>query len=304
MKKCIYAAAFFLNPLLAAGCAAVKTASPDSVPPLSEQPKDQNDKQGLDRQMLEMDKRWVVANEWLAALRDVAKKTKNAHARKLFDMLAERGIIVVPTETGVWIPNGVDDRDSIRMVSLVSSDEKYGFWKKNYFGVPDAASYEPVNRMIVFRAYLPISPVFQGIIFAHEADHALNHAKNGYWPQTKRAFCEQERNTHEFQYQLTAAAGVGYKELLKTQVALMHNQTTKFGKEVGTSFPDVSDNKEALSRIFGPSYSDFEREFRNTHLWVDTVFHLIDKYFKGDKERQKAAFLCVIYDKQRIRTPQ
>jgi hypothetical protein len=249
-----------------------------------------------------------AAKGLVAFQKEVVEKASNPEDRErahnILDMLMERAIIVVPTQNGIWIPPFVDDKDSVRIVPLVRSDEKYDFWKKRFIDTPDAASYSPAERMLVLGTYAEVSPKFVGLIWAHEGNHAFSNATTAYWPKTKQAFCEQERDTHEFQYRLTAdVGGAAYKKLLQDQVVIMHNTVKNTSKVIGTSFPDVSDNHEALNRVFGPAYSDFEKDFRNTHLWTDTIFHLIDRYFAGDKERQKAALLCAIYDELGVQTP-
>ncbi len=252
--------------------------------------------------------REIEATKGLIAFQQVAEKATDpkdrVRADEILHMFMERAVVVVPIQNGIWIPPFVDDTDSVRIVPLELSDEKYDFWKKRFMDAPEAASYSPTQRMFVLHSYVKVSPKISGLIWAHEGDHAHTNAKNSYWPKTKQAFCEQERDTHEFQYRLTAdIGGASYKKLLQEEVGVMYEMVKNSSKIIGTSFPTLFGYQKALDSVFGPALSDFERDFRNTHLWTDTIFHFIDKYFTGDKERQKAAVLCAIYDELGVQTP-
>lgn len=292
MKKCAYAACFFAALLF--GCAdTTKTVSSDPAA-LPEQGQKQDDKQWLDTQMREMDKRWVMANEWLAALADVADKTKDARAHEILDMLTERGIIALPTETGLWIPNVVNDTDSIRIVILVPSDAKYELWKK-YIEENSNAAFAPKHRALILKNIIPMSRVFSGIILAHEGNHALTFLKNPQKTWTKEEVCEEERDTHEFENRLFAkSGGAAYKRFVSLEAARLAGNIKQ--KKGGISFPSSGKYDKALENIFGNALSDYEKGRRNEQVWIDIVFRAIDASDTGNKEKLKAGFLCAVYE--------
>lgn len=239
--------------------------------------------------------REIEATKQLGAFQKIAEKTTDVkthkHADEVLHMLTERGVVVVPTENGIWIPPFADDKDSIRIVVLTHAEEKYGVWKR-YFEKNSGAFFDPEYRAVVIKNTDKISSELSGFNLGHEGNHALLFLKNQNI-RSRKEFCEEERDTYEFEFRLMASYP-GYEQYISKEAARLASSVKKTASgEI--LFPWSGKYHTELDGIFGPALSEYEKKGRETITWIDIVFHAIDISYTGDKEELKAEFACGVY---------
>ncbi len=250
----------------------------------------------------------IVARNWLAALEhEVVEKTKDPQAKEIFEMLKEKSEVVLPNDTGFSFIDKHLNSKAIRVLPLLPSDKQYAFplWQR-FFQSDIAAAFVSDERLVVIKEDAPTSSVFKGLILVHEGNHALKYLEHPYTERSNKVFSEEERDTHEFVARLLAKiGGAPYEQLLSSEVQRM--TTTAKQTTEGMRFSSSGKYHEELDNIFGPALSDSERYKREKLLWLDTVFHFVDKYYTGtseEKEGVKAQFLLEIYISQGMREPE
>lgn len=243
-----------------------------------------------------LNERGVAAMDWLADFRDIVVKTNDTEARELLEV-AKHSVVAIPTETGVLIIGKKTDDTAPRIIPLLPSDKQYTLWKGFFTETAMADFVSLYGASIVLRNDAPISPLFRGIIFAHETRHLRFFQEHPYEIRSNRAYCEEERDTHEFENRLLLKiGGEPYKQLLLKEI----NHLSAKQSAEGVSFPLKAAYNYELDKIFGPALSDSERATREAALLIDTVFRFIDAHFNGDKKEPKTEFLCQIYISQGI----
>ena len=287
MKKYVFAALFAGAVLLAGGCASKPSPRVD----ITSKPADV----GGRAMVQDLHKREVEATKWLAALQQVAEKTTDAKTHQRVDdilqMFVKRGVVVVPTENGMWIPPFADDKDSVRIIVLTPSDRKLGAWKK-YFEKSSGVMFTPEYRGVVIKTSDPISVPFMGFTLGHEGNHLLNLLNDPKKNKTVKEVCEAERDTYEFEGRLLASYA-GYKQFATAEAFLSASSVKQTAN--GAVFSWRGKHHEELDSIFGPALSEYEKKGREMLTWIDIIFRAIDGYYAVDQEAAKAEFICGVY---------
>lgn len=146
-----------------------------------------------------------------------------------------------------------------------------------------------------------MSQTFKGILLAHEGLHVMRFLEHPYEEQSEEEYCEEERIAHEFQNRLMLAlGGRAYENLLQAEANRLYADVKKSGRRVSEAFSEKGKYHAEMDAIFGPALSDYEREFRETGLWIHANFIVIDRYVKKDAEDAKSRFLLTIYQENGI----
>src|SRR6185503_5206214 len=164
------------------------------------------------------------------------------------------------------------------------------------------ANFFAESRTIVVRDHAPTSPIWKGIILLHEGNHAGTAIFAPYNQKDPMLFSMDERDSHEFENRLLSAlGGKPYELLLNREVERMKLLILSKGDEIGSLFVGRTDYNSDLDKIFGPAQSQFEKDYRQTHVWLHAVFTMLDRECKqGDIEMIKAKFLHDRYEESGI----
>jgi hypothetical protein len=243
---------------------------------------------------------------WLSHGRALAKASGDPRAQKIMDFLAEHTPVGRPECANgavgflpVWFP-GERGRVDIRQVAIpfVSADEKRASPShREIFRVDPrggvAASFNPDDRILVLRPHR-LSPVVAGAMILHEGDHALTLLERPYDWKDRRAFCEAERDTHEFQNRIVERAqGDAYRAALRAESDRIRGKVVFDAVEsTWTSERPVAPTAEADVAFGGPAFSEMDRMARASALWMHAVFLEIERTHPQDAALMKARFYC------------
>lgn len=243
--------------------------------------------------------RRVAWNVWLQDGWNVARKTGNPQALTIMSILESHGIMAMPAATpdageAVRFLESPHDRLWFGIVILLKDEQMPSpAWVQTQHSSSIAAAYEPDIRTIVIQDTEPMSATWKGIVLLHEGNHAGATTFRPYDWKNHQEFCRAERDTHEFENDLLSTlGGHRYQQLLAAEVRRLHGT---IGDRVGAAIASRTDYDRTLDTIFGPAESDMERALRQTHFWIHANFVLLDQYFHGDVEEQKAKLLFTIY---------
>lgn len=246
-----------------------------------------------------------MQGKWFLALQEeVIDRTHDVQAQAVLETLKEHSITAMPVEDGVLFLSDVKSEKGILFIPIVDSDRKHDLWKPFLEADSVAAHFIPEQRALIVKDNVKMSAVFKGILLAHEGQHAKNFIDHPYEQQSDKEYCEEERDVHEFQDRLTLALGGNeYEALLKGEVKRLHDGLQKAKQKVGHAIVPRREYHDEMDKIFGPALSDREKSMRETWLWINANFRMIDTYGKGNvaiKENSKGLFLCSLYKKSDI----
>jgi hypothetical protein len=240
------------------------------------------------------------AFDWLNAAEWVAQKTEDRHARQLVTFLNEKTIIGEP----VISPDEHNDVKALwgargpALLWIIPILEEDGGWESCGTTGLASARFLPQNSWIVLRLE-PLSRIWKGISLLQAADRAQAYLAMRYNWQDPNVYSEKGRDTNEFQNRLmTKLGGRTYADALDRELARIRRTTKEKHLTVGEVYPGRAPYDLMLDEAFSPAKSDFERDERTTHLWIQAVFRWIDEDFPGttaEKEERKALFLRSAY---------
>lgn len=239
---------------------------------------------------------------WFKATEKVANTTGDKEARELVTFLQNNSVLVEPYgDQGRTVETSKNSDKWFMFVPLMPGDENAGSSWAMMINSPNVgASFHPGTGVLTVRSEV-ISDLWAGIALLHEVKHVRDFINEGYNWQDNMTYCRKERDTHEFENRLIAKlGGNAYRNWLAMEVDGMATASREAKLNVGESILLGEKYPKELDEIFGVPRSEFERAFRATHCDIAANFQLIDKYWRGDKEEQKAVILFKLYRKDGI----
>ncbi len=239
--------------------------------------------------------RQEIVAEWMGDLKMVAENSGDARINDIFKMLEERAVTAIPTGTGADIIAKEGQSADLKIIPLLPSDGKFEIWKTLVEGDSFTATFIEEIGGLVLKNFEPISPIFKGMVIAHEGNHAFLFLQRKAPLSKEKAYCYEEKDTHELEIRLLSGITQGkYEKVLDKEADRIYKNVAE-GKDLGSSVPTPSLVPDSFREMFGPSLSSQEDGIRKTTFWVHSVFRFIDKYYQGNKEEQKTLFLRSAY---------
>ncbi len=242
--------------------------------------------------------RQPIKNKWVECAEKIARIAHDQQADLVMDLLKNNTLLCMPSDQGVkFLEGATPGKPWIGFVSILPEDQlPSDHWRELANSHNFGAIFAPEAMTIIVRENMPCSPIWKGIILLHEGDHAGHMIYAPYDWHNSTIFSMAERDTHEFQNRIMSIiGGEAYADLIDQEVNRLRNATIKDGGKIGEFIPSRTKYDSQLDVIFGPAESEFERDMRETHVWIHAMFTLIDRDFKGDKERVKTDILYTLY---------
>lgn len=182
------------------------------------------------------------------------------------------------------------------VVIFLSQDQAMSWWADVLSG-PYFANFSPANNNIGIKEYEPTSDSWKGIMLLHEGLHAHRYMTEHYDWLDSRIYCYKEVEAHQFQNRLMLhLGGAAYQEALRKEIERSLNTVREEKGNVIKMFASRSVYDVRLDEAFGPAQSDFERDSRQTSLWIHAQFEILERYAPpAEVEEKKAVFLKTIY---------
>jgi hypothetical protein len=237
-----------------------------------------------------LDQKRVLANDWIKGLNEVYFRTDNAEVRDQLLHLKKYGIIAAPQNENVML-YAIMQTGDFAIVPLVASDKKYTPWNE-ILASPEIASYSGQDKIMVIKSDERVSPIFMGFTLAHEMKHRMIDP-DGTVLDNQKAYCREEVVAHTFSNGLILdVGGKAYQKLLDTRMADVRQQARDANAKIQPYKYYIGE----LDKIFGPALSEREQMVRIADMETSMVFLSVDRYYRGDKEKQKANLICKIYE--------
>jgi hypothetical protein len=254
----------------------------------------------------ELNERNQMFREWVHSAEEIVGATQDPTARNVLEFVKSSALMASPARIGAKYLEG--GRDGITthlgVVMLRPGDESAGpEWSNHTSSESNAgAHFQPNGPMMVIKSNIEFSRFAQGIVLLHEGRHAQRFLTTHYDWEQARAFCEEERDTHEFQNRITAEKlGTSYTVLVEKLAQEMKGVLAQAGYRPGEATAPRKRNFSEFDELWPPA-SEHERDFRDTSVWIHANFLLLDEAFKVSGEfnqgaaDQKALFLFSRYE--------
>lgn len=227
----------------------------------------------------------------------VANNTNNSQAKTIVKLIRHGLVIAMPNQEGLQVLENYSQsgKPALIIVPLLEKDGK-NFnenWKSIQNDKGAGAFYYPEVRTIVLKDNDAISPLWKGIILLHEGNHAGTMMYAPYDWTDLVLFSSAEMLTHEFENKLLLSlGGEKYRSLLEKEV-----ERIKMGSDLEGKVPRRTDYHQEMEGIFGPAFSEREKDIRETHFWINAVFTFLGRNFNNPEEK-KTAFMFNLYQEE------
>ncbi|MFA7194002.1 MAG: hypothetical protein WC087_03745 [Candidatus Paceibacterota bacterium] len=248
--------------------------------------------------------RTKLYNQWFTAAKDIAQKTKDPEAIEICEFIEKSVLLAEPHPNGGRFLQGAreDQKHYFGLVMMCKGDQDAGFdWRRDYYSVAGSgARFMPDGPMMIIKSHIPTSTLKQGLILLHEGRHARQFLTQRYnWTDAKK-FCEEERDTHNFQNRITSALlGESYTKLVIDISHEYEKALADGGFKPGEALAHRSREFTEFDSIF-PAISKFEQDFRDTSIWIHANFIMLERAFGAEAENHKAIFLFQLYKESGI----
>jgi hypothetical protein len=242
-----------------------------------------------------------LSKDWLSAVKDIVEKTNDSQAKEIYEFIQDSALLAEPHESGAKFLQGSrpDQKYYFALVMMKEGDDKVGGnWKGAYSYDTGGANFIPDSQMMILKSHLPTSDIYKGIIFLHEGRHAREFITRRYDGQNPKTFCEEERDTHEFQNRITSKLfGKEYDELVDKLSMELETTLKLEGFSPGEALAPRARPLNEFDTLI-PVNSETERNFRDTSIWIHGNFRMLERAF-GEKESKdkKALMLFNLYKK-------
>ncbi len=245
----------------------------------------------------QIDQRKPVKEQWIADAQQVANRVHDQQADMVIDLLRQHSFTCMPSKSGIMVLETPPANKPFVYFVAIMPHEKMpnAVWNEVATSEDFAANFFYDTDTIVVRETQRCSPTWRGIILLHEGDHADCMLFKPYNAHDLGLLSRAERDTHEFENRLLSSlGGPAYAKVLDNEVARLRTEVIRHGG-MDNIIPPRTEYNSQLDRIFGKAQSQFERDVRQSHVWIHALFTLIDRDFKGDVESQKAKVMYTIY---------
>jgi hypothetical protein len=237
--------------------------------------------------------------KWIRSTEELVGATQDKDARSVLDFIKQSALFAEPVRMGAKYLEG--ERYGVPahfgVVMLRHGDETISPEWATYASEQTSAGahYMPDEGLMIIKSNFEFSRFCQGLIMLHEGRHAQQFLTRHYDWKSPRTFCEEERDTHEFQNRITSMKlGAAYSEYVIALAEEMTAELAKQGFKPGEAHADRRRDFTEFDALW-PTKSRLERDFRDTSIWIHANFVMLDRAFGKDAADQKALFLFSRY---------
>lgn len=218
-------------------------------------------------------------------------------AQEVVEFLSKNAVIVAPQGDSIRAINVPKaDIDRYFLIPFLPGDENEDeIWRK-MMKMQAGAIFDPSMLSMILRSDKRLSPFMMGLVYIHEGKHAIQYVVRKQESNVDpMVFCSLELEAHELQNKVCLAfGGEKYQAILEQEISRL--KLIGIGQGGMVSISNKGPYSEALDSVFGPSISDFDRNGRQTHLWIHAVIELIDRSVPPEKAKlSKLKFLQASY---------
>lgn len=246
-----------------------------------------------------MNERRLLLKEYL---KDARNLVEDSEANTICDFLEREAVVIAPFfsngKVRFIVGESAKSKNCILVMFVFKEDLSLSESFTNVMAMNHiGASYNPDTRILVVKTWHDVSKSWRSFLFLHEGRHAYESIVAPYDWKDSELFCLHERTTHEFENRLIAKVGGDlYESIMRKQIKELELGVAVINTYRGQLFLEdfiVSD----LDKIFGKSKSEFERNLRYMHFWIDKYFRFFDKECKTKTEagQAKDGFLYNVY---------
>lgn len=252
-----------------------------------------------------LSQRSPLFEEWMRAARNIATKTGDEEAVAICDFIEQSALLAEPVENGArFLQAGREDQPThFALVMMTDRDSalKDLHWRQIFSDTSGpGAFFKPDMMSMIIKSHVPVSDLKKGLVMLHEGRHARECLTRAYDWTNPRIFCEEERDTHDFQNRLTEGMlGKPYIDVVEKIADEIEHALDLAGVKPGEALPYRERSFTELDEIF-PVASQFERDFRDTSVWIHAIFRTLERHFGKDAQEQKALALLNIYERNGV----
>lgn len=246
----------------------------------------------------EVAQREHAVQQWFQAADGVVRRSESQEAAHIVEFVKKSTYLVLPKK--------YDSEDSfaievaqempqteyrIAITSLMSADAKLGKrWEKIWEGKNHAFMFIPEGSKtasIMFLKEEGLSDLWKGVVFIHEASHAVLHYSgimDAMFDDEDLRNAAYELETYTLQGNIIEALG-GIK-----YVSLREREVQRLKKELKTKkimTPQYDQYVQELDEIFGKAKSQKEVELRAESLWFDAMLTMFDRMYEPEEAAEK-----------------
>jgi hypothetical protein len=226
--------------------------------------------------------RQALKDVWWNATQDVLERINYPQANEVFEHITRNAVLVEPIDSGSARLLESPPNDNVFLMILITiesdlSTDQYLAQILNEGG--SGALFTNAPPLITLYPGA-LSPTWKAIMLLHEGWHALSWYIEPHDFANREAYAIEEVRAHDFENQiLSRLGGEDYSVVLVDEMTRIRTTLN--------SVPPLEEGQIALvgrteydirmDHIFGPAQSDFERDLRQTHMWVHAQFALIEE---------------------------
>jgi len=248
--------------------------------------------------------RHVLRSNWFADARRIAENTGSKEALSIATFLEENSILSKPQPNGALCIEGQRSDLWFMVVPITLNDKNAGpLWDSFYssHGSGGVAHFLPDKRAIVLKSHIRVSPDWRGILMLHEGRHALEFLTRRYDWQDHETFCNEERDTHEFNNLLIEKiGGPAYAAFVQSLSESIEAKIRQKGYSPGDIMMFREEHYPELDQIFSPALSTLERDFRESTVYIHAHFIMFERAFGDDAPQRKSEFLFAFYKEIKV----
>jgi hypothetical protein len=237
--------------------------------------------------------------KWIRSTEELVGATQDKDARSVLEFVKSSALLAKPTRIcAEFLEGGREGMTThFAVIMLRQGDETVSPQWAEYASdhATAGAHYMPDEGLMIIKSNFEFSRFCQGLIMLHEGRHAQQFLTRHYDWKSPRTFCEEERDTHEFQNRITSMKlGEAYSEYVIALTEEMTAELAKQGFKPGEAHADRRRDFTEFDALW-PTKSRLERDFRDTSIWIHANFVMLDQTFGKDAADQKALFLFSRY---------
>ena len=253
-----------------------------------------SEKDRIDIEELQIERRSAIANEWLAAASQIARQSGIAAAEEVADFLVARASLGIARPAGGIFQrrpqqSGLDISDCVFLTPLLDIDHgrltNVEDWRRKMIEgekLPFTARFAESNRAIYFSATTSFGQAGKGLTMLHEAFHAMTEIRGLVDRSAPNQFWTEEAEAYRLEYGVMSVLGGGaYKKLVECIADIIGETEEDENGRIEMSYTFSAVDFEAIRQVLGTRADDDE-----VRRWIPKVVdNAWSLYFERHLER-------------------
>jgi hypothetical protein len=244
-------------------------------------------------------KRLADCKQWFRCAQIIAEKTDHAHAKEVLDFLRRKTFPATPINNGL-VAIRCHNQMKVPLVILQPEDSvlECELWKRQFdMNDESLANYMLIKRTrfeaICLKGHIDLSDFSKGLLYLHEGKHAWHgKSRDLIIEQSSENKIEEELSVMEFECQIFKLYfGEAFISFIESEGKRIRNLGAKFEHNTIINQEWFDDSIDLFSSQFQAPLGEYDRGFLRYGIGFCIIFHLIEKYGKGDLREIKSHFL-------------